>query len=235
LFFQGAAAGGGGELWTSDGTAAGTKQVSSVFSGVSQARVGLLTPTSSGVFFQATDGSGKVELAFASSDGSSSRSIADLTQTKISSIGVVAMAPLGGDVVFDLDGVGLYHADANSATLIAPQVHTLNGFQAVGGHELFSVGSDIGPFELWTTDGTSSGTHQLRIDLGLVSNAPVGSASLSGTPAGIWRTDGTDAGTTSYVAAPGSAGLFPISFVRFQQKIWFSYPCERLRPFRKGA
>jgi ELWxxDGT repeat protein len=242
LFFLGGAAGGGGALWTSDGTAAGTKQVSSFFSGVSQSSVGWLTPTSSGIFFEATDGSGKVTLAFASSDGGSSRSIADLTQTKISSIGVVAMAPLGGDVVLDLDGVGLYHADANGATLIAPQVHTLNGFQAVGGHQLFSVGSGNGPFELWTTDGTTSGTHQLRVDVGLASNAPVGSAgqfvigedgfdyfggsaSLSST-AGIWRTDGTDAGTTPYVAAPGGAPLIPISLVRFQQKIWFSYPCD---------
>ncbi len=77
------------------------------------------------------------------------------------------MAPLGGDVVLDLDGVGLYHADANGATLIAPQVHTLNGFQAAGGHQLISVGSGNGPFELWTTDGTSSGSHQLRVDVGL--------------------------------------------------------------------
>jgi ELWxxDGT repeat protein len=236
LFFQGPGTNGGrGELWTSDGTAAGTKQLSNVFPGQSQSNVKSITATSSGIFFVAADGNGAFRLAFANPDGSSFHSVYDLTPAA-PSIGVVAMAPLGADVVLDLDGVGIYHASINTATLVAPNVHVVNGFQSVGTYELFSVGSTGDPsFDLWTTDGTASGTHQLGAAMQLRSDTAIGSYGqfvigddgfiyFAGLDA-IWRTDGTDAGTTQYVSPPGQAALLPTSLVRFQGKIFFNYPC----------
>jgi ELWxxDGT repeat protein len=245
LFFQGPGANGtGGELWTSDGTAAGTKQLSNSFPGQPHSGAGLLTATSSGIFFVANDGNGTTKLVFMKPDGSSLHVVSDLTPpSTVSSVGVVAMASLGPDVVLDVDGVGIYHADTNAATLIAPNVHVTNGFQPVGTRELFSVGSSNAPsYDLWTTDGTASGTHRLGADIQLRSDTPIGSYGqfVPGDDGfiyfggllfrglseySIWKTDGTDAGTTLYASQPGSAVLLPDSIVSFQGKIFFNYPC----------
>jgi ELWxxDGT repeat protein len=235
LFFQGPGSdGGGGELWTSDGTAAGTKQLSNSFPGKAHSAAGSVTATSSGIFFVATDGIGTIKLEFTKPDGSSLHVVSDLTPM-VASIGVVAMASLGPDVVFDVDAVGIYHADSNAETLVAPNIHQTNGFQPVGGRDLFSVG-DNGGSDLWTTDGTASGTHQigaalqLRADTqfilgddgfayfgGLQFNSPIVYS--------IWKTDGTDAGTTLYASQPGDALLLPGDLVSFQGKVFFTYPC----------
>jgi ELWxxDGT repeat protein len=241
LFFQGPGSGGGGELWTSDGTATGTKQLSNIFPGAPHSSVGLFTPTSSGIFFVALDGSGTVKLAFTKTDGSSLHVVSDLSPTGGSN-GVDFMAALGADVVIDVSGVGLYHADLNSATLIASQVHATAGFQTVGSHGLFSVGSTSDPsVEVWTTDGTASGTHRLGANLELRSQEPIGYGSVVGEDGfayfaglqftssivySIWRTDGTDAGTSIFTQAPGAPLLLPIFIVRYQGKIFFSYSCD---------
>ncbi|HTD73671.1 MAG TPA: Ig-like domain-containing protein [Steroidobacteraceae bacterium] len=245
LFFQGPGANGvGGEMWMSDGTAAGTKQLSNSFPGQPHSGAGLVTATSSGIFFVAGDGMGATKLLFMKPDGSSLHVVSDLTPPPtVSSVGVGAMASLGPDVVLDIDGVGIYHADANAATLIAPKVHVTNGFQPVGARDLFSVGSANEPsYDLWTTDGTASGTHKLGADIQLRSDTAIGSYGqfvlgddgfiyfggqlFSGSIAySIWKTDGTDAGTTLYVSQPGDAPLLPISLVGFQGRVFFNYPC----------
>jgi ELWxxDGT repeat protein len=242
VFFQGpGSSGGGGELWMSDGTAAGTQQLSNTFPSQPHSGAGSVTATSSGVFFLATDGNGAVKLLFAKPDGSALHIVSDLTPT-VPSTGAGALTSLGPDVVLDVDGVGIYHADTNTATLIAPNVHPMNGFQPVGSRDVFSVGSTgDASFELWTTDGTAAGTHQLGGNIELRSNAPIGSGAqfapdggfvyfgglLFGTTNayGIWKTDGTDAGTTQYVSPPGSAALIPTSMARLQGKMFFDYPC----------
>jgi|SRR5882757_4434424 len=144
LFFQGPGSGGGGELWMSDGTAAGSKQLSNIFPGAAHSGVGLFTPTTSGIFFVALDGSATVKLAFVKTDGSSLHVVSDLSSSSGSNV-VDFMAALGADVVIDVGGVGLYHADANSATLIASNVHATAGFQGVGNHDVFSAGRDLRP------------------------------------------------------------------------------------------
>jgi ELWxxDGT repeat protein len=241
LFFQGPGSGGGGELWMSDGTAAGTKQLSNIFPGAPHSGVGLLTPTSSGIFFVALDGSGTVKLAFVKTDGSSLHVVSDLSSPSGSNV-VDFMAALGADVVIDVGGVGLYHADINSATLVASNIHATAGFQAVGSHALFSVGATYDPsVEVWTTDGTASGTHRLGASLELRSQQAIGYGSVVGDDGfvyfaglqftsnivySIWRTDGTDAGTSIFTQAPGVPLLLPIFIVRYQGKIFFSYSCD---------
>jgi ELWxxDGT repeat protein len=242
LFFEGPGGNGGGELWTSDGTAAGTKQVSNIFPAEPHSGVGLFTATSSGVFFVALDGKGAVKLMFTKPDGSSLHLVSDLSPTGGSN-GVVFMAALGADVVIDMSNDGLYHADLNSATLIASKVHATAGFQTLGSRDLFSVGSSTDPsVELWTTDGTPSGTHRLGADLELRSVQAIGYGSFvvgedgfmyfaglqftSSIVYSIWRTDGTDAGTSIFTQAPGTPLLLPISIVRYQGKIFFSYSCN---------
>jgi len=242
LFFQGPGSNGGqAEVWTSDGTAAGTKQLSNIFPGAPHSSVGFFTATSSGIFFAATDGSGAVKLGFMKQDGSSLHIVSDLSAMAAPS-SVAFMAPLGADVVIDVSGVGLYHADVNSATLIASTVHATAGFQTVGSRDLFSVGSITDPsVELWTTDGTASGTHRLGADLQLRSVQAIGYGSSVGEDGfvyfaglqftsnivySIWRTDGSDAGTSIFIQAPGTPVLSLTSTVQFQGKIFFEYSCD---------
>src|SRR5882757_3504886 len=95
--------------------------------------------------------------------------------------------------------------------------------------------------EVWTNDGTASGTHRLGASLELRSQQPIGYGSVvaddgfvyfaglqftSNIVYSIWRTDGTDAGTSIFTQAPGAPLLLPIFIVRYQGKIFFSYSCD---------
>ena len=62
LFFTAEAPGTGRELWTSDGTAAGTRMVTEIASGPASAAVDFLHPVGRHVYFQARDPAGGAEL-----------------------------------------------------------------------------------------------------------------------------------------------------------------------------
>ena len=119
-----------------------------------------------------------------------------------SSLALWSMQPDGtAEKIFQLEGNG-----------------SLSDLTSLGDRAVFRVHRDAqGPFELWVTDGTAAGTHQ--IVAALPGSFPYEMVSIGGAAlfavgdypqtTQLWKTDGTAAGTVlvrDFAAGPGSSG-----------------------------
>ena len=225
----------GTELWTTDGTAAGTSFVTDLRPGAGGAYPTNFNDLGNGkALFSAQDGSGFFKLwvtdgtaagtSLLAADLSSPNAFAQLDNGKVifegsSTLGqelwISDGTPGGTSQLVDVSGL----ANNSSPTFL----------KAIGNGQVLMQASDgtVGT-ELWMTDGTAAGTSMVKNINANPGNA--GSSPQGFTPLGngitlfqandgthgieLWATDGTDSGTSMVLDInPGASGSSPAKFV----------------------
>jgi ELWxxDGT repeat protein len=205
----------GFELWTSDGTAAGTFQVADIRPGADGSTPTSLAVFQNKIFFNANGGSG---FGLWGSDGTA-RGTRLVKGGASGPLSPRHLQPVGKVLVFQAfssrSGLEIWRSDGAARGTVqlldiepGPASAGLGPFRVLGGRLLFGAGDSRRGFELWATDGTPGGTRPLTSFPGL-GGGPVG----EGTPvfplgrravfladdgvhgAEPWLTDGTPAGT----------------------------------------
>lgn len=228
---------GGLELWTSDGSAAGTKRVLDTNPGPAGSSPYELTACQGRLFFFAWEPVAGTELWVSNGAATGTRRVADLRPGPDGS-SPTEMACLGSGVLFVADdgqrGPALWASDGSAAgTRLVADVDPASGPTprltrlTPSGARLFFVAHDgQRGEELWVTDGTAAGTA-LVADLtpGPAGSKPEQLTDLEGTlvfvvpgPApGLWRSDGTAAGTLTIANLHAA----PSGLQRFRDAVWF--------------
>ncbi len=163
----------GQEVWTSDGTPAGTVLFKDINPGISSSQPQAFTVCNSKLFFAALQTDGVFHL-FAS-DGTPAGTT-ELRKVYVSG-GQSGFAILNNDIYFIGDdgtgsGFGLWKSDGTLAgtILLIPNLISaagIPGFSARLNAKLyFSATDNITGTELWVTDGSTAGTHLVK-DIGI--------------------------------------------------------------------
>ena len=224
LVFIGVDPAGHQELWSSDGSRAGTSRVVDLKPGASD-DVSLLWVLEDALVFLARDGSHGLEPH--ATDGTATVLLADTVPGPMGALGPVHLGELGG-VLYLHNGADTWATRGTPSTthvvpggpevtLAAPQLAEGAGVRL--GSELLLAANDVTHGrELWAFDGQTS---RLVADLEPAgSSAPYGFVSTGGpvyflastaaTGHEVWRTDGTAAGTHlafDLQPGPGSGAL----------------------------
>lgn len=213
----------GRELWVSDGTSTGTRLVKDIHSGLAESTPSSLVNVGGTLYFAASDGATGVELW--RSDGTSSGT----TLVKDIQPGALGSSPfhltnVGGTLLMaandGVTGSELWTSNGTSsgtvlvrniragiAGSLAPSPAGSGTFVNAAGTLLFAANNGSLGYELWRSNGTSTGTALVsNIRTGAASSSP---AALTGVGAitfftadngaagrELWRTDGTSTGTT---------------------------------------
>jgi ELWxxDGT repeat protein len=209
----------GGDLWKSDGTAAGTVALADIFPGPFSTLLRELTPLGNQLLFAADDGVHGQELWSTDGTPAGTGLLKDLNPALAYSNGSPANLTPVGDLVFfygdDVqDGIGaeLWKSDGTPAGTVPVKdiaagsaSSSPSGLTAFGDLLLFSAVDEQGE-ELWTSDGTEDGTVRIDLRAGEDSSSPKGLivagvraffAADDGTAGReLWATDGTEAGTS---------------------------------------
>ncbi|MEA2560133.1 MAG: hypothetical protein QOH06_1637 [Acidobacteriota bacterium] len=239
------------EVYVSDGTPAGTRQLAEINTQTSAFQVeftGMLfganpmADLNGTLFFQASDGISGSELWKSDGTVAGTEQVADAFPGPGGS-GPFEITPLGSSVLFSAQGSvtqgrELWISDGTEAGTnllmdLEPTGSTSGGWPwwltPAGGLVYFT--SDIGNGKLWKSDGTPEGTLPVR------DAAPASSAVTELTPVGsflfysgsgpdgyeLWKTDGTEVGTVQVAnIAPGTASSNPDRLTRVGSLVFFS-------------
>jgi len=218
----------GHELWSTDGTAAGTRKLFDACAGAACSSTIRLTPWSLGglavVNAPADEGD---QLWTTDGTAAGTRRLTHLPPgTRVGSLPVAA----GSKIFFSADhgdGLELWvrengaeHQAANLASDAASSWPT--SLVAVGSHLVFQAGPPDGARSLWQTEGTAASTSKLIDPFDLPSDcdftdcfatmaAADGWLAIVNTPrdgvSELWRTDGTAAGTYRLLTATAPDGI----------------------------
>ena len=221
----------GVELWTTDGTLAGSRMLLDINPGPNS------SDASTGVFyrnrwlFSADNGTNGRELWITDGTAAGTRLLKDIAP------GIAASTPrslvLFNDAVYFIVNNAIWKTDGTeNGTIKVIDVNARN--LNVAGALLFfeGVSAEAG-FELWISDGTAAGTRMAK-DIRAGNNSAFTNLSLGFTPVGnrvlfvandgvhgneFWISDGTDAGTHIVSdLTPGPTGrwdstfIFPVAF-----------------------
>lgn len=105
------------ELWSSDGTEAGTDQIKNINEGSQGSNIQQVTQVGNRVFFVADDGING-EAVYVADPGAGTVSLAaDLTLSNVDKIS--GLAAFDGGVVFFHDSLGIHHTDGTTTTAIS--------------------------------------------------------------------------------------------------------------------
>lgn len=236
LFFTADDGVNGVELWSSDGTPAGTSLVKDISTGAGSSNPSDLTPVSAGLFstpnlfFAATDGAGGRELWMSDGTAAGTVRVKDIylgmdgsSPTFLTAVGTVlyfsASDGSNGNELWKSDGTPggtVLVKDINSGPNSSNPTRLIN----VGG-TLFLVAADLNGGELWTSDGTAGGTVMVKdIRPGFAVGSSVSQLiNLGGTlffqandgvnGQELWKSDGTNVGTVMVKDInPGPGGAF---------------------------
>jgi ELWxxDGT repeat protein len=214
VFIAQALEGGGEELWTSDGTAAGTRALTDFFEpfpfGFGAPLLRMIGQT---LYFTADDGTG-IDLWRIEGSNGTPRRVTDFVHTDPfpESFDGSPIAQAGNRLVFPASEDGRFRSrlwvsggtpESTVAVDGCPE-----GCPGLSEGPLIQLGSrivfaGIGPRderEIWVTDGTGAGTRRLAdIDISYTPVVLLGKVFFIGpgnsTTYGLWKTDGTAAGT----------------------------------------
>ena len=234
ILFSGWDATGGIGLWVSDGTAAGTHELTvtgawgqgALISGLSAYDLSFYDDL---VFFNGRDTSGQLGLWETDGTASGTKELIGIVGAADSGLAPSDLTALNGHLFFngsDSNGeLGLWETDGTAAgthelTGVARAADTgldPSDLTAFNGLLLFSGLDSSGQIGLWETDGSVGGTHELTgvagaADTGLnpsdltVFNGHVLFSGLdSSGQIGLWETDGTAAGTHELTGIVGAS------------------------------
>ena len=239
------------EVYTSDGTPAGTRQLVEINEQTSAFEVDLtgtlfgpgpLADRGGTLFFQASDGVSGTELWKSDGTEAGTEQAADVVPGAGSSV-PAEITPLGGSVLFSAASANgyadeLWTSDGTQAgTMLLKDLDP--GSSSGGGPrsltpfdgQIFFTATSSGDHKLWKSDGTEAGTVPVR-DI-----APTALSPAELTPAGgflfytgegpdgheLWRTDGAETRTVQVAdIAPGPASSSPDGLTRVASRVFFS-------------
>ncbi|HML13951.1 MAG TPA: FG-GAP-like repeat-containing protein [Xanthobacteraceae bacterium] len=221
VLFRGTGAGGEAGLWVTDGTSAGTWEISVPGASFALGGPSSLTPFGSEVFFEGADG---LWVTDGTSLGTSEISVVGADPTGLQP---AALTVFGSEMLFagkdanGHDGLWVTNGTAAGTSELAVVGASATGVMpatspvmVVYGSEVLFTGVDAaGNYGLWVTNGTSSGTSEISI-AGAASGGifaygldPIPSFAVLGSKvifegagqfsgSNLWVTDGTSAGTS---------------------------------------
>lgn len=223
----------GAELWTSDGTSAGTRLVKDLVPGPGGSGPQRLTWSNGRLWFFALGG-----LWTSNGTASGTRRIATVGTGGVEAAGAVgsrllyfAAATPGADLrLWSSDGTA---AGTRSLGVTTPGNRLVDPFAIAGANAFFTRVKDDGQVfeqEVWATDGTpartrkvaSFGFNDFTPPLVPVGNRIAFVAGDSDQGLELWQSDGTATGTRGIDVCPGScSGLSSIGAVD-GERIWFA-------------
>ncbi len=223
----------GWELWKSDGTRAGTALVKDIHP-AGDALSGPLVAMGGQLYFSADDGQHGIELWKSDGTAGGTVLVRDVVPGAAGSRPLMAGSASGKAYFVGFDaqsGRELWATNGTEAgTVLVRDIcpgscfgfpDAFWQFEELNGQLVFTAEDPTAGFELWKTDGTSSGTALIKdIFPGFSSSAPlalttVGTILLMGADDGtsgaeLWRTDGTTGGTVRVRdIRPGPLGSSP--------------------------
>ncbi|MEZ6152110.1 MAG: hypothetical protein R3C09_18565 [Pirellulaceae bacterium] len=240
----------GEQLWTSDGTEAGTLRVTEIdrgldFRGEPMGAAILSIHDFGGVAFVVlNDGIHGGELWRSDGTEAGTRIVKDINPGQLSNDLYDEGVVLGGQFIFPADnGTGgeLWRTDGTEAgTTMIKEIDTVSTQPSnprnsinLPGSLFISADDGIHGYELIKTDGTRSGTSLLKdihpdgdsspSNMTLLGDTVFFSAEDPTHGRELWKTDGTEAGTVLVVdLVPGPEGSTPIGFAQIGGKLLFS-------------
>jgi ELWxxDGT repeat protein/probable HAF family extracellular repeat protein len=206
VLFNGNDAAGNAGLWVTDGTAAGTHELTGINGASPVGLFGGYNPD-----FIVVNG----EVLFSGRDSSNNFSlwVTDGTAVGTHQITVpgALTAPGSG---------GLFGGAGNNSVAIQPDLTIFNGKVLFEGVD---ANAHVG---LWVTDGTTAGTHEITTFGGPIGSLTVfnGEVLFTGPDRGLWVTDGTAGGTHELTGITGAAvsGFDPGGFTVFKNQVLFT-------------
>ena len=205
IFFNASTSGNGVELWSTDGTAAGTAQVADINPGSASSFPSGFTVVNGKLLFNARDVRNGDELWTTDGTAAGTRLVADIRTGSLSSA-PSARIVYGDKMIFaaddGIDGYELWITDGTPAGTrffkdLAPGPLNSNpsGFVLFHGLIYFAAGSG-----LWKSDGTEAGTVQVTAaayvnDLVVAGSRLFFTGYTQATGDELWVSDGTEAGT----------------------------------------
>ena len=205
----------GGELWKSDGTAAGTVMIKNINSGSGSSDPTHLTTVGNTLYFQANDGTNGYELWKSDGTANGTMMVKDINSGSGSS-SLNELAAVGTTLYFQAsdgtNGYELWKSDGTATgTMMVKNIHSGSGssdpsyLTAFGNTLYFRANDGTNGTELWKSDGTASGTVLMDINNGSGGSYPseltvIGNSLYfiadDGTNGGeLWKSDGTANGT----------------------------------------
>jgi ELWxxDGT repeat protein len=224
-FFRGVSLSHGYELWSTDGTSAGTGEVANVgrmrssvflspFTGAPNEPTswGAVGSTGSRLLFEANDGTSGNEPWAGTAGPAAGGSVTLLADTLPGSdfSYLREVTPFGASTLFvssnGSSGSDLWKTDGTPGGTAPSGAPAGGGFTPFAGALVYSVSEAATGAELWRTDGTAGGSALIKdIRPGTESSAPSGFTVSNGAlffaaddgTAGreLWKSDGTEAGT----------------------------------------
>ncbi len=232
----------GAELWSSDGTSAGTGMVKDIQPGANGSSPLELTCINGIVYFQANDGTTGTELWRSDGTSSGTYEVLDIYPGSTQSFPTTLTA-VGSTLFFGATdathGTELWKSDGTAAgTVLVADIHPGSASSqvvfgvAVNNLFVFTEGASTYPFNyaLYRSDGTAAGTYAIGSGFpdssGYFSEAMMnGFLYYMGDNASsdeeLWRTDGSAAGTTEVANLNPSGSSYPESFVVIGSTLFF--------------
>lgn len=248
LFFHGEPTPGdpvnGIELWTSDGTTAGTQLLVDINPGPAPSEISAMINFGDALYFAANDGTHGLELWKTDGTANGTMMVKDIQPGALGSLPTnftVVDSLLFFRAIDDVNGYEIWKTDGTSAgTEMVIDLNPGNfgsggvGLTAFGSNLIFAGSDGSTGQELWMTDGTAAGTVQLAdVNPGsgnsfpsymTVSQGKIYFAANDGVNGNeLWVSDGSPGGATLVKDInPGSAQAYPASFLSFNDKLYFA-------------
>jgi ELWxxDGT repeat protein len=246
VLFQGKDTSGNLGLWVTDGTAAGTHELTGI-SGANSGGIFILTgfgdvsPPGFTIFtgealFRGVDAAGQAGLWVTDGTAAGTHEVTGISGTSSGGVSPESMTVFNGEVLFEGSNgggqLGLWVTDGTAAGTHALAVSGANSFGLLSGQPpdftifngevLFSGLNTSFTQGLWVTDGTAAGTHEVTGISGTSSGGvePAGMTVFNGEvlfrgwnasgQAGLWVTNGTAGGTHELTGISGASshGVF---------------------------